>query len=87
MKLPYLTIFRRGMLSRRVETGGKVVLKLYIHPILLDDEFSRQQICGRPQSPCIPSQVRASTVSGSQSSSVRILRIISFSPASQLGSC
>ena len=37
----------QGMLSRKVETGGKVVFKLYTS-ILLDDEFSRQQICGCP---------------------------------------
>ena len=67
----------------KVETGEKVAITInYIHPILLDDEFSRQQICGRKlASPCIPSQVRAGTTSDSQSSSARILSFLRFTPA------
>ena len=46
-----------------------------------------QQICGRTHSPCIPSKVRAATMSNSQSPSVLILSFLSFTPASQLRSC
>ena len=60
-----------------------------VHPMLLQDEFRRQQIVERKLAgPCIPSQVRAATMSDSQSPSVLILHILSFlrfTPASQLG--